>query len=260
MVNDLIVLTPLMDSLIMNNSFAWLIAALVWTVCWSGLASAQVELLDNGGFESGDFSAWDVSGGSGAVGCESGWTVSNTGGVAATGCQPGFSGTTPGSPNEGLFAAYNSFDGPGLVVFGLSQQIQVPGSVTSAILGWDETYNIDFNLGPDPILPRQFSVGVFDSSGTTLIENVFSESFIEVGGIFEQDWIRNSVDLTDLLARNAGNELTLRFENIIPEPFTGPGGFGLDDVSLTVDAIPEPNATLLLCIALNALAVRRRRG
>ncbi len=249
----------------MKNTRDWLLIALASiTFPGSGMdrAAAQdeiVELISNGDFETGDLSNWTISG-ENAQGCQTNWNASSFGGVSATNCQPRYSGTAPGAPNEGNFAAYNSFDGAGPIIFGLSQRFTVPESVTSAVLAWDETYNIDYNLGDAPTLPRRFVVGIFDEPGTTLIQSVFSEEFFEVGGVFEQDWTRKTIDLTSLLVANAGTSLTLSFQNVIPENFTGPGGFGLDAVSIEVFTIPEPTSTVVLSFALATVVTRRRRA
>ena len=108
-------------------------------------SSAMAQVLTNGGFESGDFTGWEVTNNSQNA-CQTDWNVSSIGGVGATGCQPGFSGSFPGEPVEGEFAAYNSFDGAAGTLFQLSQTFEVPATVVDAQLSWQDTVNIDYGF------------------------------------------------------------------------------------------------------------------
>ena len=77
----------------------------------------------------------------------------------------------------------------------------------------------------------------------------------------DQDWVSHSTDVTNALLGNAGQTVTLRISNVVPESFTGPAGFGNDDISLdiAISAVPEPGSLALVGLALAGLAVSRRK-
>jgi hypothetical protein len=214
--------------------------------------AAPVELLTNGGFETGDFTGWTAStNGSGS--CDTDWNVSAVGGSSATGCTgTGFFGfSAPGAPTEGSFAAYNSFDGDGPQTFTLSQDFTVMSGPTT--VSWSDTASWDLNSF-GATLDRTFSVDVYD--GGALVGNIFSLDIL-AGTFSEYDWTSRSIDITSLLSGYEGQTLALQFSNFIPENFSGPAGFGLDGVSLT--AVPIPAAVWLFGSGLGLLGWFRRR-
>ena len=218
---------------------------------------AMAQVLINGGFESGDFIGWEVTTNS-QGGCQTDWNVSDVGGASATECQPGLTGIFPLGPVEGAFAAYNSFDGDAGTLFQLSQTFEIPANVVDAQLSWQDTVNIDYSFGATPLISREFLVDLYDDSGDVLLGNISSEEFDLNIVQQERGFTPVSFDITDLLAANAGSEVELRFTNVIPEGFTGPGGFGLDDVSLTINAIPEPSSSGVIALGLIACSLVRR--
>lgn len=211
-------------------------------VALSSLTSAYagpVQLVTNGGFETGDFTSWTAVSNGGSDGCGSNlWVVNNTG---THGCSN--IGNIVAAPISGTYAAFNTFDGD-IVNYTLSQQITVPGSITAATL----SFMNEFNMGYSGDL-RTFNVGFYDEAGTTLLGNVFTQ---QPGTNAKQAWTQQTVDVKALLTSHAGNTLTLRFTQIIPQSFTGPAGFGLDNVSLTADVseVPEPSSIALLGLGM----------
>ena len=101
-------------------------------------------------------------------------------------------------------------------------------------------------------------VDLYDDSGDVLLGNILTEEFDFNIVQQERDFTPISIDITDLLAANAGSEVELRFTNVIPEGFTGPGGFGLDDVSLSITAVPEPSSAVVIALGLMACSLVRR--
>ena len=118
------------------------------------LCGTSINLLANGGFESGNLTGWSTNG-SVASGCNTSWRVAS-GTVAAdtTGCL-----AVP-APPEGTYAAFNSFNGPAGSLYLLQQTFTMPATVASAILNWSDAFNWSFGPGQ----ARVFSVQVLDQS------------------------------------------------------------------------------------------------
>lgn len=197
------------------------------------LPATAAELLTNGDFETGDLTGWTATA-NGTGSCDTDWNISSVGGNAATGCQPGISGTLPGAPSDGNNAAFNSFDGDGPQQFRLTQSFVVPSNISSATLSWIETYNVDLTFGGIGSTQRTFTVELSDATDTTIYGVINTQLIGDVTGVVEIDWTAFNNDITALLNAHVGETVTLAFTNIIPENFTGPGGFGLDSVSLNV--------------------------
>lgn len=213
------------------------------------------QVIVNGGFEIGDFTGWSATSSNahldpGVPGnCDRPWAVTNTGAGS-----PSLAGThcfTVANP-IGIFAAYNSFDGDGPQTFTLSQSFAVPAAgLTSAILSWAETYRVN-NTG----LPRQFNINIVGSSTV----NVFNETFSPTGIDYQQlTFLTHNQDIAALLNGFPGETVQILFVAMIPETYTGSGGFGLDAVSLDLVAVPEPMGLALFGLSLVGLAYTRVR-
>ena len=202
--------------------------------------TAQASLINNGGFETGDFTDWTVTT-NGSVDCDTDWNVGTSG--SAIGCSP----ITPfADPIEGIYAAFNSLDGDGPQTFRLEQAFMVPMDISSAEISWADT--AIWNVGGTA---RTFT---FDLLGES---NIFTKSFVGTG---TQDWTTRDFDLTTILQANEGSLLSLAFTMNIPQDFTGPAGFGLDNVALNA-VVPVPAAVWLFGTALiGFIGFSRRRN
>jgi hypothetical protein len=191
-------------------------------------AAWAVELITNGGFESG-LVGWTVTS-FGAAGCNTDWNVGTPG--TATGC------VDPGNPPVGTHAAYSSFDGSGRLVYRLRQTVVVPSEVSNARLTWMQAINAFIPSGQ----PRTFSVNILNPS-FVLLGNACTLSVPPPG--MTAAWATQSVDVTALFTAHAGQSLMVEFALTVPENFSGPAGFGLDQVSLALSSpVPTPNAWL----------------
>jgi hypothetical protein len=169
----------------------------------------------NCGFESGSFASWNP--------------VDNTNPffplqVGGAGVTPGF-GFFSSAPTEGALAALHGFDAGDPGGIQLSQDVTVPAG--------GGTLNFDYRAAWDlasfgATLDRRFEVHVEPSGG---------------GGALQTDVILTApaFDLTpdtgDLegivdLSAFAGQAIRVNFVWVIPESFSGPGFFQLDNVSI----------------------------
>lgn len=200
---------------------------------WSCGTSAQaVELIVNGGFETGTLAGWTTSGLTVAGACGAGlnatdWTVSNSG--AATNC------LNPGAPPVGSFAAYNMFDAGAPTTYRLRQAVVLPNAITAATLAWRDSIT-DGHSGA----PRVFSINVLNASGTVVLATLytFNSANITTG------WVSRSVNATVPLAPLSGQSVILEFSAAIPAAWTGGAGMGLDAVSLDVTGAAAAPASI----------------
>ena len=178
---------------------SFLLALALLLPSWGHPARAE-EALSNGGFETGSFAPW-----------------------VATQSDPG-DWTVQGGGYAGAYRAHTSFDGPGPLNYRLTQEFTVPGLYQGATLSWYQNAWID-NMG----LPRVFTVEVTDLSDNVLFV-VHQESFS--GPWHPFPWTQKQYDISVRLAAYAGQRLRLAFNAYVPETYTGPGDFNLDEVSL----------------------------
>jgi hypothetical protein len=197
--------------------------------------ASAMQLVSNGGFETGDLTGWTTSGIAGAGPCPSAnkdWNVSNNG--AATGCN------AVANPSGSTYAAYVMNDGTGPLTYKLFQSIFVPLGTVSGQLTFDWT-TVNFSDAG-----RQLNALL---NGAT----VFSSSTFGSTG-----WTPQSVDVSGILSAAAGTSITLEFDNFIPQTWSGPAGLGLDNVSLE-NVVPEPASLALLGLGLAGLGFSRRK-
>lgn len=217
-------------------------------------ASAQADLITNGGFETGSTSAWTVTGPN-TGGCGQNFLVSTSG--ASSGCS-GFAPIPSGfvTPQAGKFAAYAAFDGRGPLSHTLTQTFAVPVGTGIASVSWEDA----LGFGNRWIFPlaRVYTVNLLDGSGV-LVSNLMTESFKNTAGGVFQNWTAHTVDISSELSLLAGHNAQLQFNLYIPQASTGPGVFGLDQVSIQSKTVPEPGTLALLAMGLFGFALTRKR-
>lgn len=177
-------------------------------------------LIQNGGFETGNLNGWTISNLGTAGFCPSAprdWNVLNSN---STGC------TDVGSPVYGNYAVYNMFDGPYALTYRMYQTVTLPSTISSATLGYKYTVSWSFSG-----LPRVLKVRVYDQANTTLLATLDQHSYTGSGS---QGWTSVNVDVASLIAPYAGQNVIIDFSVEIPQAWTGPAGLAVDDISLNI--------------------------
>ena len=234
------------------NAITKLVATIAFTTLAAGAAhdAAALELITNGGFESG-FTGWtrvDQVGSEGTFALQTG-TTSPVNGFAVP------------PPPQGLQAAMTDAMGPGSHV--LYQDVLVPTAVSNATLSFMLFVN---NQAPDffapatldfatPELNQQARVDILAATAdpfSVAAADVLFNAFATVSGDpLVSGYLTYTFDLTALLNANLGQTLRLRFAEVDNVFFFN---LGVDAVQLAVNElrVPEPATWLLLAIGMLA--------
>jgi hypothetical protein len=235
-----------------------LLGCLIAAACTRPLTATQ--LLLNGNFETGSFASWTVGSTQvnpfqasfndglnaqivNSVSGQPAWFLRNVG--------SNYFGT-PASPING-YTAFNGFDGsPGQFFL---QQSFAFGGAANVVLDFDFAVQTNYSG-----LPRTFSVNLLNPGGT-ILATVYSA--IPPPNITTWSPTHVYADLTTTLSGLGAGTYQLQFLIDIPQSFTGPATFGIDNIALdsTATGMPEGGATaVLLGCSFLGIAVLQRRG
>lgn len=238
-------------------------ATTVLALGFAASAAHAVPVLQNSHFNTNDFSGWDV-------------------------------GITPDYQNGGRPYAYdvsgdgwviqsgravNGFDG-GVVncllcdlTFFLNQDFSYTDHLLSATLRFEydiqrgPSWDRDGNAPNSDDAARVFDVSFLDSNGDSIGQVYEDRKEVQSGATPNRGYF---FDVTSILDGYSGQELTLSFTEVIPQWFTGPSRFSIDNIILDVVteyrppaspvAVSEPGTLALLGLGLFGLGFARRKS
>ncbi len=195
-----------MKKLFLQTIKAGLVVALLLVFVLPSTAS-----VNNGGFETGDFT---------------GWTTNYTGSEPLDPWQVTDSGTDLFfsfiSPHSGTYAAANGFDGDGPSYYTMYQDVVALGNTGYVSFWyhaqWDHTQS-----------PRTLSVEVSEVGTGTIVANKLVLSTIPDAGFYDLGWLASSVSFP----ATQGKTYRIKFIEWIPQYFTGPAQIEFDDISIS---------------------------
>ncbi|MBW2419385.1 MAG: hypothetical protein JRH19_12615 [Deltaproteobacteria bacterium] len=197
-------------------------------------AVSSTEHIENGDFETGDFTGWQSTGG----GFGEGFSI-NDGSFDP----PGPGSATP--PINGSYDAVSSQTGEALNM--VSQSFLLDSNIALATISWSDRIENWAGQFVDP--GQEFRVVIQDASGNDLYE-VFST---DPGDPASQPGPNHRLfDVTAVAQLLGGQEIQLAFQEQDGLFFFN---VSVDDVSFTTTPVPEPSAALVFVAGL--LAVRR---
>jgi len=187
-----------------------------------GIASAgAANLTTNGSFETGDFTGWATT--DPGSPCTP-WTVLLS--PSSNWCYVGFDSSWPTaiSAVDGNYFADVTWDGDGTGDALLSQTVSLP-TIKPAKLTWSDNTSWDLTFGATQ--PRVEYVQILNSDGSAVLQSYPIQTLMP-NTIGATGWVKH----TRSLARFAGMTVQIQFRLTIPENFTGPANFALDNVAL----------------------------
>jgi len=236
-------------------------------------AGAAAELVTNGGFETGNFSGWNV-----------GYTAGNNiccYNFTGTGANVQAAGSNFGAALAGAYSAFGDWDGGDpsdyneATDFWIRQLITKASDVTSATLtfsfnvagGAYKSYENAYQ-GYDEVLKRNVTAN-FLGTDLSLASNLYTfERPLLLGNEPYVYGVQNvTLDVTTAFNTLGDGQFYLDIGRHIPQYFTGAGYFVLDNVSLQVGeavvdpvgGIPEPASWALMILGFGGAGAMLRR-
>lgn len=244
----------------MDNLRNALFASAITLIALAIPAIGQATTLTNGGFESGNLTGWvltDNNNGWGGFPRLTNYSNVYGAGVIAPGGWPFFHS----QPSEGNFAFLNAFDGPAATIK-LAQGVVVTADAT--IVSFDYRAAWAYGVIGTATQNRTFAVNavvggmdhrfpILTAPRGILVQGCMPGAAAcpdgTLGVELDTGLLHGSVDLSAFV----GETVSLTFEWHIPETFTGPGFFQLDNIRAEGANVPEPGSLALLGFGLAAL-------
>lgn len=210
--------------------------------------NAPSNVIANCGFETGDLTGW--------VSTDLTFPLYPIG-ASATGFDPTY-GFFLVAPTEGGFAATNGFDGNGPGTIELAQDVTLPPDVS--MLEFDYRLAWDYSQGIPATQDRVFSVQIQPTGGGAPLLNadIFTAP-VSTPINLDTGNLSGTVDLSGF----AGQSVRINFVWWVPEDYSGPAFFQLDNVATQLRAVQarpvpvdSPLMLLLLSLTLGGIAMR----
>ncbi|WP_438968822.1 HYR domain-containing protein, partial [Nonlabens sp.] len=205
-----------------NNDLGICGAVVTWTLpTASDNCGFDSQVIQNGSFESG-LTAWTAINNPNPL---SPWTAAP---IIDTGFFPAI------SPIDENFLAGNGFDGEtGTAI--LYQDVNIPAN--GGTLTWDDQLDYDLLNFCDGCSSRIYEVQIRDLSNNVLAT---AKSVTALAGTsVDGDWISNSYNMNAF----SGQNVRIVFVQNIPDDYSGPGAFGLDNVSFVGDSLIQTDSS-----------------
>ncbi|ARU58075.1 hypothetical protein OLMES_4057 [Oleiphilus messinensis] len=213
-------------------------------VCLAACLSAtsvNATLINNGSFETGDFSGWTTQDLTAPLFTQQ---------VNGSGVSSGF-GFFSSSPTDGQFAALNGFDGNGPGTISISQDVAVT-SESTILFDYRAAWNlIDFCIG---CVDRIFDVNIEIAGGGANLASFNILSATSGTTVLDTGDLVGSFDLSSFV----GQTVSINFDWFVPENFTGPAFFQIDNIRSTA-SVSEPASIALLGLGLAGICFTRRK-
>jgi hypothetical protein len=219
---------------------------------FSGRAEAEfVDLIANGGFETGDSAGWTIASLDDSGGLTGGFFVSTPGTPTPLTNLP-----TQGNPQGGSFYAVSDEVGPGIHV--LSQTFLVPEHLAPVRLLFDMFVN---NWGEGPFIDQQVRVDIlaggaspFSTDPADILRNFYLG--VDPGGFAANPhpFTSYDFDIRGLLAPGATGQV--RFFETDNQYFLNNG---VDNLRILAVPVPEPSSLVLGCAGSICMAIAAAR-
>jgi hypothetical protein len=222
----------------------WAAPLLGLAIC--GLQAQAANLIQNGGFETGDLTDWTAE-------------ANGSGNFSVTGANtsPISGNTTPG-PASGNFYAVGDETGPVSMAIGQDFTVAAGSTVTLSFDMFNNDYSGASPVGlglNDGTEPNQHSEVDILSGGADLLTGAVLDQVFYGGSGTGNPWTAYSYDISAAVA--AGGTFEVDFANVNNQDFMN---MGVDNVSITAGAAPDSVSTLgcLGLVSAGLCSLRRR--
>ena len=218
-------------------------------VLFFGLGSAafagSVQLIANGGFETGDFTSWAIT---------TNDTPGNGGWFVTSAASTPLNGFPTNGPDSGTYYAVSDAYEPGARA--LTQSFTVPLNATDVVLSGDIFVNDwDGNSGSGGEVDI-LAAGANPLAATPIVV-AYGPADTAVSGGVPNGWVPFSVDITSSLTQGSSYEL-----RVLESDASGPINMGADNLSVIATTAstgtPEPDSAIPLSV-LGAFLIHRMR-